>query len=139
MTPGEATIENLRVRAGGTAGNRMHKLEIAVIDQTNGLRNDDNGLILDGAAARRVHQNAAHDRRGQELPQRSRVPIRPGGQQAARYHPHPGRPALRQPHGRDNRWRCHLYPIFLAEQTIKNGFYSKDVLMGMIRWPRAEL
>jgi len=40
------------------------------------------------------------------------------------------------PHGRDNRWHCHLYPIFLAEQAIKNGFYSKDVLMGTIRWPR---
>jgi hypothetical protein len=40
------------------------------------------------------------------------------------------------PHGRDNRWHCHLYPIFLAEQAIKNGFYSRDVLMGMIRWPR---
>ena len=40
------------------------------------------------------------------------------------------------PHGRDNRWHCHLYPIFLAEQAIKNGFYSKDVLMGMIRWPQ---
>jgi hypothetical protein len=64
------------VRAGGIARNRMHKLEIAVIDQTDGLRNDDNWLIVDGAAARRVHQNAAHDRRGQELPQRSRVPIR---------------------------------------------------------------
>lgn len=40
------------------------------------------------------------------------------------------------PYGRDNRWHCHLYPIFLAEQAIKNGFYSKDVLMGMIRWPQ---
>ena len=40
------------------------------------------------------------------------------------------------PYGRDSRWHCHLYPIFLAEEAIKNGFYSKDVLMGMIRWPR---
>lgn len=39
------------------------------------------------------------------------------------------------PYGHDNRWHCHLYSIFLAEQAIKNGFYSKDVLMGMIRWP----
>ena len=29
------------------------------------------------------------------------------------------------PHGRDNRWHCHLYPIFLTEQAIKNGFYSR--------------
>jgi hypothetical protein len=40
------------------------------------------------------------------------------------------------PHGRDNRWHCHLYPIFLAEQAIKNGFYSRDVLMGSLRWHR---
>lgn len=39
------------------------------------------------------------------------------------------------PHGLDRRWHCHLYPIFQAEQSIKNRFYSKDVLMGMIRWP----
>lgn len=40
------------------------------------------------------------------------------------------------PHGRDKRWHCHLYPIFLAEQAIKNRFYSQDVLIGMIRWPQ---
>lgn len=40
------------------------------------------------------------------------------------------------PHGRDSRWHCHLYPIFQAEQVIKNGFYSSQVLMGAIRWPR---
>jgi hypothetical protein len=37
------------------------------------------------------------------------------------------------PYGRDNLGHCHLYSIFLAEQAIKNGFYSKDVLMGMFR------
>ncbi len=40
------------------------------------------------------------------------------------------------PYGRDRRWHCHLYPIFLAEQTIKNRFYSQQVLMGAIRWPK---
>jgi len=40
------------------------------------------------------------------------------------------------PHGRDRRWHCHLYPIFQAEQAIKNSFFSTDILMGMIRWPR---
>jgi len=40
------------------------------------------------------------------------------------------------PYGRDRRWHCHLYPIFLAEQTIKNRFYSQQVLLGAIRWPR---
>jgi hypothetical protein len=43
------------------------------------------------------------------------------------------------PHGRDNRWHCHLYPIFQAEQTIKSNFYSKQVLMGFIQWPRPQL
>jgi hypothetical protein len=40
------------------------------------------------------------------------------------------------PYGQDRRWHCHLYPIFLAEQTIKNRFYSQQVLLGAIRWPR---
>ena len=39
------------------------------------------------------------------------------------------------PHGRDSRWHCHLYPIFQAEQAIKNQFYSQQVLMGVVRWP----
>jgi len=40
------------------------------------------------------------------------------------------------PHGQDRRWHCHLYAIYLAEQAIKNSFQSRDVLMGMVRWPR---
>jgi len=40
------------------------------------------------------------------------------------------------PYGRDRRWHCHLYPIFQAEEAIKNRFYSRDVLMGLVRWPR---
>jgi hypothetical protein len=43
------------------------------------------------------------------------------------------------PYGLDNRWHCHLYPIFMAEQAIKNSFLSKDVLMGMIRWPTPQI
>lgn len=39
------------------------------------------------------------------------------------------------PHGRDQRWHAHLYPIFLAEQVIKNGFYSDEVLRAGIKWP----
>ncbi len=49
VTPDEATVENLRTRAGGIARNRMHRLEIAMIDRTDGLRNQHNWLILDGA------------------------------------------------------------------------------------------
>lgn len=43
------------------------------------------------------------------------------------------------PYGRDRRWHCHLYPIFLAEQAIKNCFYSQEVLMGAIRWPKPQI
>jgi hypothetical protein len=32
------------------------------------------------------------------------------------------------PHGRDIRWHAHLYPVFLAEQTIKNGFVSTEAI-----------
>jgi hypothetical protein len=39
------------------------------------------------------------------------------------------------PHGRDARWHAHLYPVFLAEQVIKTGFYSEEVLRAGIRWP----
>lgn len=37
------------------------------------------------------------------------------------------------PYGRDRRWHCHLYPIYIAEQVIKNGFFSQEVLMGALR------
>lgn len=40
------------------------------------------------------------------------------------------------PYGLDRRWHCHIYPIFVAEQTIKNRFFSQQVLLGTIRWPR---
>lgn len=39
------------------------------------------------------------------------------------------------PHGKDQRWHAHLYPIYLAEQVIKNGFYSDEVLRAGIKWP----
>ncbi len=43
------------------------------------------------------------------------------------------------PYGQDRRWHCHLYPIYCAELTIKSRFYSHDVLLGAIRWPRPAL
>jgi len=43
------------------------------------------------------------------------------------------------PHGKDRRWHAHLYPIFLAEQVIKNGFYSDEVLQAGIKWPGLEI
>jgi len=40
------------------------------------------------------------------------------------------------PYGLDRRWHCSLYPIYIAEQVIKNRFFSKDVLMGSIQLSR---
>jgi hypothetical protein len=39
------------------------------------------------------------------------------------------------PHGKDVRWHAYLYAIYLAEQTVKNGFVSPDVLKAGLRWP----
>ncbi|HBY94690.1 MAG TPA: hypothetical protein DEP84_12140 [Chloroflexi bacterium] len=201
-TPGEATIENLRTRAGGIARNRMHKLEIQVIDVTDGLRGEETWLILDGAVKLDefiktpfmigVAKNFRKDpeflfgrRRGARKDITSILAGLPYACRTVAFSAHGGKVAfwyvrLREqkqvdyplmgvvkvelptpdqkpvdadlidllsralvaernvtPYGRDARWHCHLYPIFLAEQTIKTGFYSKDVLMGMIRWPRS--
>jgi hypothetical protein len=43
------------------------------------------------------------------------------------------------PYGLDRRWHCSLYPIHIAEQVIKNRFFSRDVLMGCIKWPRPQI
>ena len=39
------------------------------------------------------------------------------------------------PHGKDVRWHAHLYAIYLAEQAVKNGFVSTEVLKASIKWP----
>jgi hypothetical protein len=39
------------------------------------------------------------------------------------------------PHGKDMRWHAHLYAIYLAEQAVKTGFVSTEVLKAGIRWP----
>jgi hypothetical protein len=39
------------------------------------------------------------------------------------------------PHGKDIRWHAHLYPIYLAEQAVKNGFTSMEALKAGMRWP----
>jgi hypothetical protein len=39
------------------------------------------------------------------------------------------------PHGKDTRWHSHLYPIYLAEQAMKNGFVSTEVLKAGLKWP----
>lgn len=43
------------------------------------------------------------------------------------------------PYGLDRRWHCSLYPIHIAEQVIKNKFFSRDVLMGCIKWPKPQI
>lgn len=201
ITPEEATIENLRTRAGGIARNRMHRLEIDMIQQTEGLRNEGAWLILDGAVKLDefiktphmigVAKNFRKDPQflfGRQRTQRRDITSilagLPYAHRTVAFSAHRAQVAfwyvrLREqkevdyplmgvvkvefpspdqtpvdaaladliscalvaernvtPYGLDSRWHCHLYPIFLAEQTIKNGFYSKDVLMGMIRWPR---
>jgi len=200
-TSGEATIENLRTRAGGIARNRMHRLEIDLIKETDDQRNEETWLILDGAVKLDefikspfmigVAKNFRKDpefrfgRRSRKRNDITRILAGlPYAYRTVAFSAHDGQVAfwyvrLREqkeldyplmgvvkvelprpdrtpveaeladlisctlvaernvtPYGRDTRWHCHLYPIFLAEQTIKNGFYSKDVLMGMIRWRR---
>lgn len=200
ITPGEATTETLRTRAGGIARNRMHKLEIAVIQRTDGVRDEHHWLILDGAVKLDAFINTPHMigvaknfrkdpefKFGRGSMQRKDITAilsgLPYAHRTVAFSAHGGKVAfwyvrLRPqskvdyplmgvvkvelprpdgapvdaeladllsrtlvaernvtPYGRDSRWHCHLYPIFLAEQAIKNGFYSKEVLMGMIRWP----
>lgn len=204
ITPQEATRESLRTRAGGIARNRMHKLEIEMIERTAGLRNDGQWLILDGAVKLDafikapyligVAKNFRKDpefRFGRGSSKRlditSILAGLPYASRTTAFSTHGGKVAfwyvrLREqkqvdyplmgvvkvelpcpdqepvpaelvdlisrtlvaernvtPHGRDSRWHCHLYPIFLAEQAIKATFYSRDVLMGMIRWPSPTL
>ncbi|MEW6420084.1 MAG: hypothetical protein AB1480_18550 [Nitrospirota bacterium] len=43
------------------------------------------------------------------------------------------------PYGLDRRWHCSLYPIHIAEKVIKNRFFSKEVLMGCIKWPKPQI
>jgi len=38
------------------------------------------------------------------------------------------------PHGHDRRWHAHLYPIHLAEESIRNAFYSREVVQQLMRW-----
>jgi hypothetical protein len=199
--PGDPTIESLRTRAGGIARNRMHRLEIEMIESTEGLRNDDNWLILDGAVKLDNFINtpnmigvAKSFRKDPEFKfgktRAARLDITtilaglPYASRTVAFSSHEGRVAFwyvrlrRQgevdyplmgvvkvelprpdqtpaesdladlisstlvaernvtPHGKDHRWHCHLYPIYQAEQAIKNRFYSRDVMMGLIQWPR---
>ena len=39
------------------------------------------------------------------------------------------------PHGKDIRWHAHIYPVYLAEQAVKNGFVSREVVKAGMKWP----
>ncbi len=199
--PQEPNVENLRTRAGGIARNRMHRLEIEVIDLTNDSRNEDNWLILDGAVkldefinrpyligvaknfrkdpqfyfgrGHKQHKDITAILAGLPFAHRTvafsthkgqvafwyvrlreqheldyplmgvvkvELPLPDGNPVDAELADFLSRALVAErnvtPYGRDKRWHCHLYPIFLAEQTIKNKFYSEQVLMGVVRWPR---
>jgi hypothetical protein len=43
------------------------------------------------------------------------------------------------PYGLDRRWHCSLYPNHIAEQVIKNRFFSREVLLGCVKWPRPKV
>jgi hypothetical protein len=202
LTPRDATQDDLRDRGGGIARHRMHRLEIELIESTDGVRNEGAWLILDGAvkldefisapyligvaksfrkdpqfrfgrgraAARRditsilaglefAHRTAAFSSHGGkvafwyvrlrpqeeldyplmgvvkvELPRPDASPV------PAELADLLSRALVAErnvtPYGQDPRWHCHLYPIHLAEETIKNQFYSQEVLLGAIRWPK---
>lgn len=202
-TPQDATTENLRNRAGGIARNRMHRLEIDVIGETEGQRDENNWLILDGAVkldsfinipnmigvaknfrkdpkfqfgrsrnrriditsiiaglpyAHRTVAFSSHDHQVAfwyvRLRQQGEVDYPLMGVVKVEY-PRPDRSPIESdladlisqalvaernvtPYGRDTRWHCHLYPIYQAEQSIKNNFYSQQVLMGVVHWPRRD-
>ncbi len=200
-TPQDPTIENLRTRAGGIARNRMHKLEIEIIKETNEYRCETCWLILDGAVkldnfirepyligVAKSFRKDPEFRFGRGHTSRKDITALlaglPYAYRTVAFSAHGGQVAfwyvrLREqkevdyplmgvvkvelprqnrdpveaeladlisctlvaernvtPHGLDRRWHCHLYPIYQAEQAIKNRFYSRDVLMGMIRWPQ---
>jgi hypothetical protein len=42
------------------------------------------------------------------------------------------------PYGLDKRWHCCIYPIHMAEQVIKKGFFSNEVIMGAIKWQQSQ-
>ncbi|MEW6717256.1 MAG: hypothetical protein AB1345_07125 [Chloroflexota bacterium] len=203
-TPGDPTVENLRNRAGGIARNRMHRLEIELISLTDGLRNEDNWLILDGAVkldefidspnligvaknfrkdpqfyfgrTHKHHKDITSILAGLPYAHRTAAFSTYQGKVAFWYvrlreqkevdYPLMGvvkveipRPDITPieseladllsrvlvaersvtPHGRDQRWHSLIYPIFQAEQSIKNQFYSRQVLMGIVKWPRRRL
>lgn len=195
---------DLRNKAGGKARHQMHRLEIDLIQATEGQRDENSWLILDGAVKldefikapyligvaksfRKDPQFYFGRGRGQRKDVTAILAGLPYAHRTVAFSAHGGQVAfwyvrLREqkeldyplmgvvkielprpdgtpveadladllsralvaernvtPYGLDRRWHCHLYPIYIAERTIKNRFYSQDVLMGAIRWPAPRL
>jgi hypothetical protein len=191
---------DLRNKAGGKARHRMHKLEIQLIDSTEGRRSQDAWAIIDGAVKLDEFINAPYligvaksfrkDPQfnfGRRPSQRKDITAilagLPHAHRTVAFSAHGGRVAfwyvrLREqkeldyplmgvvkvelptpdrqpvpadladllsrtlvaernvtPYGKDRRWHCHIYPIYTAEQVIKNRFFSQQVLLGSLRWP----
>jgi len=191
---------DLRNKAGGKARYVMHRMEIDLVQGTDGSRDENNWLILDGAVKLGEFVNApfligvaksfrkdpqfqfssrSSERRdvtsilaglpyahrtvafysydGQvafwyvrmweqknvdyplmgvvkvELPRPDRTPV-PSEQADLLSRALVAERSV-TPYGLDRRWHCHLYPVYITEQCIKNRFYSRDVLMGAVRWP----
>lgn len=38
------------------------------------------------------------------------------------------------PHGQDPRWHAHLYPVFLAERTVKENLLAREVVQQFLKW-----
>ncbi len=200
-----------RDKAGARARSEMHKLEIELINSTNGLRDENAWLILDGSVrfvekdiwdswadgkgpcligvaksfkkdpvfqfgrARRpkditsvlaglphAHRTVAFDAYGGlvafwyvrlreqreldyplmgvvkvELPRPDKKPV------PSELADLISRALVAErnvtPYGLDRRWHCSLYPIHIAEQVIKNRFFTREVLMGCIKWPKPQI
>lgn len=190
-----------RTRAGGIARNRMHKLEIDVIDEIHGQRGDDSWVILDGAVKLDAFINTDHligvaksfDKKPKfhfgkgktgEMDVTGIIAGLPFAHRTVAFNSHGAkvafwyvrlweqkeldyplmgvvkvelpRPDMNPvesdladllssalvgerrvtPYGKDRRWHAHLYPIFCAEEATKGRFFSQEVLLRMIIWPK---
>lgn len=188
-----------RDKAAGKVRSEMHQLEVEVIGATNGQRDADNWLIIDGATKIAEFVQAPHligvakafskqpefHFGGQKHKQDISMLLAglPHAHRTAAFKAYDGKVAfwyvrMREqkqvdyplmgvvkvelpcpdqqpvpseqadlisralvaersvcPYGLDKRWHCCIYPIHMAEQVIKRGFYSKEVLLGAVRWP----
>lgn len=202
--PYSDTKKDPRDKAGAKARHLMHELEIELIKYTDGIRDENNWLILDGAVkltdfikapyligvAKSFSKNPVFQFGRRTTQRKDITSILAGLKHAHRtvaFSSHDNQVAfwyvrLREqkevdyplmgvvkvelpcpdrkpipseladlisralvaernvsPYGLDRRWHCSIYPIYIAEQVIKTRFFSKDVLMGCIKWPKPQI